>query len=251
MNKLSLTKILEKTGLRTTEAKVYMASLELGAASVSNIAKEANIKRTTVYPALKSLIEKGLMNSTVTGIKQSYEATSPDKLERFVDDQKKIVTDAIPDFMSLYTKELGSGEMKRYKGVAGMRQAFKYVLSELKPGDEYLFISDSDKWINLDPEFLTHYVDERAKLKLKQRGLVHDTTGVINKLRMQQDPNIQIKRLPDKYDFRSNIMITSELVIIQKLVEPMEVTTIKDKNIADFQRDIFNILWEEVDFGEV
>ena len=51
---------LQDAGLSETEAKIYLAALELGQTSVSRIARKSGIKRTTIYLSLENLMEKGL-----------------------------------------------------------------------------------------------------------------------------------------------------------------------------------------------
>lgn len=50
--------ILQKYGFSEKEAKVYLASLQLGSAPWSTIARHAGEKRVTVYSLLKELGKK-------------------------------------------------------------------------------------------------------------------------------------------------------------------------------------------------
>ncbi len=70
MKKASL-KLLINLGLTETEARVYLAGITLGPATVSSIAQKANVKRTTVYPAIRTLKKKGLMSVDIHGMKKS------------------------------------------------------------------------------------------------------------------------------------------------------------------------------------
>ena len=48
-------------GLSAKEAKVYLALLELGPSTMTEVARVANINRTTGYPVLETLAAKGLV----------------------------------------------------------------------------------------------------------------------------------------------------------------------------------------------
>lgn len=52
---MTINKSLEQLGLVGKKADVYLASLELGSASVIEIAKKAGVKRTTCYDILFEL----------------------------------------------------------------------------------------------------------------------------------------------------------------------------------------------------
>ena len=58
---------LEKIGLAEKEAKVFLASLELGSSAAQKIAKKAEINRATTYVIIEKLMKKGLMSSVEKG----------------------------------------------------------------------------------------------------------------------------------------------------------------------------------------
>ncbi len=57
-SKPKMIEILQKYGFSEKEAKVYLASLQLGSAPGSTIARHAGEKRVTVYSLLKELTKK-------------------------------------------------------------------------------------------------------------------------------------------------------------------------------------------------
>ncbi len=69
-----LTKKLEEIGLNEKEAKVYIATLELGEGSASEIAKKSEVNRATTYFILEKLIKMGLVS---TSNKEIYKNLSP------------------------------------------------------------------------------------------------------------------------------------------------------------------------------
>ena len=52
-------KALLDFGLTEQEAQTYLTLFKLGGATASVLAKEAGLKRTTIYPILKALSQKG------------------------------------------------------------------------------------------------------------------------------------------------------------------------------------------------
>ena len=78
---------LKKFGLNEKEAKIYLASLELGYATVQQIANQAEINRATTYVILESLIKKGLATHLTKGKKRYFTAEPPERLNHFLNDQ--------------------------------------------------------------------------------------------------------------------------------------------------------------------
>ena len=69
---------LHTLGFSTKEATVYVALLELGTGTVTQIARKAGINRTTGYDILDSLAAKGIVNVTGKEPKQEYAAEPPE-----------------------------------------------------------------------------------------------------------------------------------------------------------------------------
>ena len=70
----SVQKQLEELGLSPNEVRSYLASLELGAATVLQIAAKAAIVRPTAHVAVGGLVKRGLMSSHTRGKKQYFQA---------------------------------------------------------------------------------------------------------------------------------------------------------------------------------
>jgi sugar-specific transcriptional regulator TrmB len=71
--------------LSEKEAKVYIASLELGLSTIQEIAGKSQISRSTTYEVIESLMEKGLMSALTKGKKKYFSAESPEKLMSLID----------------------------------------------------------------------------------------------------------------------------------------------------------------------
>ena len=63
---------LKQLGLLEKEAKVYLASLELGEATVLELAKKSALNRTTVYVEIEKLGQRGLVSSIEKGKKRYF-----------------------------------------------------------------------------------------------------------------------------------------------------------------------------------
>src|ERR1035437_2544603 len=90
---LDLQKSLEFIGFSEKEVLVYLALLELGKGTVTQISKKAGISRPTGYHVLSSLESKELVKVSGKEPKQEYVAESPDQIEKLL--LKKIENDQV------------------------------------------------------------------------------------------------------------------------------------------------------------
>ena len=77
------------SGLTRNEAKVYLALLKIGSASVNEITRKSGIHRVNAYDVINRLMEKGLISSTMRANKTYYEAANPEELLKILDKFQK------------------------------------------------------------------------------------------------------------------------------------------------------------------
>lgn len=82
-------KELRQLGLDKIEAKIYLACLELGPATPTQIAKRAEMKRPTVYLYLDRLTKLGLISKTIKNKKKLIIAEEPERLKFLVEKHKE------------------------------------------------------------------------------------------------------------------------------------------------------------------
>src|SRR5688572_22749585 len=81
--------MLQHMGLSSAEAQVYLALFHNGPLAAAEIAQEAGMQRTGVYPALLSLTEKGLVEGA-TGYKSKFVAIAANEaLGALIEREKK------------------------------------------------------------------------------------------------------------------------------------------------------------------
>ena len=113
---MDINQTLKNLGLTDQEVRIYLASLELGAASVQKVATRANIKRPTAYVIAKTLIDKGFMGSFVdrSGIKLTAEA--PEKLLTISKRRQEDLTNILPQLQALQATKTDKPQITYYEG---------------------------------------------------------------------------------------------------------------------------------------
>ena len=135
INNFELQKALLSLNFSEKEASVYLALLELGKGTVSQIARKANINRTHGYNILDILVNKGLANISGKEPKQEYVAESPDKIKDMVraeiKKQEEFLKEAdkiIPELKSVHNVK-GRPQIRFYEGKEGIQQVYEDTLT--------------------------------------------------------------------------------------------------------------------------
>ena len=125
---MNLVKELEQFALSPNEAKVYLALLSLGSASVQNIAEEADLNRVTVYGLVEGLLKKGFLYEEKIKNKTLIAAYSPMKLYDIlsrefdqIKQREKHLDILIPQLKQIQKKTITRTNIIYYEGEEGLK----------------------------------------------------------------------------------------------------------------------------------
>ena len=161
--------ILTEAGLTKKEAEVYLALIELGSASASQIIQKTGLHRAVVYDLLQRLIEKGLVGHAIKGRKKFFEATNPERLLDILKEKENKIKTILPQLFEL-SQFKDHLEVKIYKGKEGIKTVFEDILRS-KP-NEWLSLGSSGETYDLLPAFLDEFHKIRVKKGIAARGLL-------------------------------------------------------------------------------
>ena len=113
---------LKKFGLSEKEAKVYLASLELGVSLASDISLKSNLPRTLIYDILERLIDMGLISYSIKNNKKYFIASSPKELIRIIKEKEEAIKKTLPQLEKLERiKGIKRPKVEIYEGKGGMK----------------------------------------------------------------------------------------------------------------------------------
>lgn len=243
MRNKELQSILTQIGLSENEARVYLAALSLGSATVMKIAKVADIKRTTVYAVVESLKQKGLMNIEIQGFKQLYEAEDPKKLEGILEIRKNQFKELLPEFSALYNLKGGESVVKYYEGLESIKSVYNNLLSDIKPHEEYIAISNAEQWLYLDEKWFEGFMERRAKLPISVRLLLQDSPKAQHYAKFMKNFHYTARILPKDTKFTVSITVTPQRTVVHQLMSPSMAIVIENKSIVNMHKEMFEVMW--------
>lgn len=128
---MSIDQVLVQIGLQETEAKFYLAALELGQASVRDIAAKASISRTNAYDVFSRLLEQGLVTQVGAAANKIIlvAAEPPDQITELLDARRRKFDALLPELRSMHNGATGKPRVRYYQGSEGIKLVLDDTLS--------------------------------------------------------------------------------------------------------------------------
>ena len=117
--------ILKENGFTDKEAKVYVAVLEYGEATVAQVAQKARLKRTTVYDILEPLRERGIVSIVK---RKGTHRIAPLPPQNLIDRFKRSATlaeSALPQLIELAYSSPLKPRTRFYEGMDGLKEVLR------------------------------------------------------------------------------------------------------------------------------
>lgn len=237
-------KIFCDLGLKIQEAQVYLACLEIGQATASQIADVSGVQRTFVYNILEDLREQGLISSVATAGVNKFSALSAEKFRALQRAKLKKFDAILPEIMALEKTVGGRPRVQFFEGVEGIKATFEDTLKTLKRGDEILAYVTAEGFYQHEWSYAKDYIKRRVERQISGRGILEGTKEVRIFTKPAKE-ELRTYRLvpPDKFPFSNEINIYGNKVAIMSLVgDPISVI-IESESVANTQRSIFELAW--------
>ncbi len=251
MKENKLKNLLIELGLNENEAVIYLVSLSLGHSTILKISQAAEIKRTTVYSIVDSLKQKGLMNIELKGWKKLYVAQNPEKLYSTLEAKRELLKDSLPEFSALYNLKGGENFIKYYEGLESVKSVYESMIRDIKPRENYMVVTDQERWFNLDREYFSDFMQRRAKLNTNIRLLFQNSEVAREFKKKEQIYNEKIKILPQETELTTNLVIIPRRVLIHQLTHPIIGIVIENRSVIQMHKEMFEIIWNSIKENDI
>ncbi|MFH1770855.1 MAG: helix-turn-helix domain-containing protein [archaeon] len=234
--------VLFDAGLSVNEARVYMALLDLGAASVGEITKKSGVHRVNVYDVIERLMIKGLISSVMRSKKTFYEPSNPEHLLALLETKKENIREIIPELNTMYEHRQKRQAVHYFKGPEGVMTAYNMMLEQ----NATLYAIGGS---SMNRQVLKHrhelWNKKRLEKKMHVKALYYEYLRATKKSDREQ--LWEIKFLPNKFKSPSMIDICGNLVVTL-LPRPdkneIMAIVINNREIAKTYRNHFNFMWQ-------
>lgn len=159
---------IEQLGYSPQEAAIYLAALELGTASATDIAKKAHLPRSSANLIIAALNKKGLMTAYLQRKRKVWSAENPERLLAALKEREAAFTLALPEISTLRQSDDAKLKIRAYRGVDEIRQIMndmidaKQHISTLLAYDRWLNLMGTAYWDDFTEIRYRHYLRMRA-----------------------------------------------------------------------------------------
>ncbi|MCD6149397.1 hypothetical protein J7J13_01250 [bacterium] len=241
-----LEKELQEIGLNEKEAKVYLASLELGQSTVQKISQKAGVNRATAYFIIESLARKGLVSSFHQNKKQFFIAADPNRLSELLEQQKenikkneKKLKELLPQLQSMDAKQKNRPVVKYYEGKEGLISIQEEFLKSRKGIASMAYSVDAVNRVFTNNE-MSRFRRKRLNKDIKNKVIYTYKKGIL-----ESDKTSKRKKVPfSKFPITCDIAIYDNKIRLASLGKRLTGIIIEDKELADSMKAIFNLAWE-------
>lgn len=231
---------LSKIGLSPKEAKIYLALLENGPLFLQQIAKESEIKRTTLYAIIEKMINEDVVGVEIKKKRKKYFAKNPEGLLWHLREQKNFLEALMPQLQTLFTKQTAGTRIQVYDTIGGLQKTLEEIIN-LNPNKEEILTIEGDieRAINIGFDFWKELLAKKKKLGIPSRTIIPSETKDEFIIR---EHNIQIRTSNFLKDFKIMLYLFSNKTLIIIPSETLSIV-IENKKIKESLANIFEILW--------
>lgn len=236
----NLQKTIENLGLNEKQAKVYLACLELGSATVAEVAEKAEVKRTSIYNFLEELIAKGYLSEIKQDDKILLVAEDPKALEQKAKNHLESVQGVMPELMAMFNRSGNKPKVHFYQGIAGIKKIYEETLKSQEP--IYAF-SDFEKMMPLMEEWMWDYAQRRAASGISFLSIAKDGPWA-RKAEAKGEEQRRKMKIAKDVGFDTEINIYENKVALLSFERPFAGVIIEDIAIARTLKSIWQMLWK-------
>ena len=252
-----MNKELTNLGLSPSEAKVYLAALRLGQASVGRIAKQAGVKRPTTYLALEELARQSLVSEIQKEKIRTFKAESPRRLSRLTRKMRRGVIRAeleldkiLPELKSIQKKILSAPQVTFHEGKAGAHT----VLEDLTASrEQWYFFGSSEQILKQltsgELDDLTAETDFLREQAGRPKAHIITDMGIfsIKHFQIKKAEVREVKILPRRIEKKSAFCVYGNKIGIFSLSGPAFGTIIESEETAELLKMVFKIIWDNLE----
>jgi len=238
-------------GLGELEAKAYLALVDGGPASASEVAREAGIYRTNAYDALDGLVKKGLASFVVKEGRKYYAAVAPERIRNFFEEREAALREKIGSAVGELEKKFGRRREAEAVYISKGRQAVhsttRDAMNAIGEGGEWLHINPGQPILmRMSPVFFGTWKKLMNAKKITYRVIY---TGLEEWGRREEkvmrgfiryDP----RYLPQKAPAMAGFHVCGDLVLVRIYDKDQTIISIESATVAKAFRHYFYQLWK-------
>ncbi len=242
-NVANIEQALIQFGLSPKQSRIYLTALQLGPASVQEIAESAHTERTNAYDAIETLVGRGLMSISTRGRRRLFIAESPERLRGILAQKQDLLETVLPQLQAFEKSTEHKPRILYYPGLEGYKQAYEDTLTA-KEKKLFGIYSVQDVWEVVGREYADRMVERRVRrgislqvIRSKERdvGYVYPTS--------EKDLR-SMRHAPSGMVFPITTYVYDDKVVVLSSKKETFGLLIESEDIARAHHNYFEVLWQ-------
>ena len=232
---------LVSSGLSKNEAKIFLALVESGEATISELSKKTPIHRANIYDTIKSLMNKGLVSYIESKGTNVYQITNFSNLLNIIKEKEQKIVDILPQLELLRNLSSSRSEARILEGLPAAKRVMENFLLHNEP---ILVMGVPSNVGHLIGPFLQRFHRKRIKNGIVMKHIyntdAHERIQVLKKMK-----HTQVRLLPSEFNSPVATNIVGDEVNLIYWSKQAIIIQIKNKLIADAYKKYFGLLWKQ------
>jgi len=237
--------ILKEIGLSKNEIDVYIAGLKLGLSNVTTFAEEVKLPRSTTYDSLKALKSKGFASEVIKFNSKYFSVAEPKMIMEKLQEKETKLKKLLPELEILHKAKIDLPEVQFYKGKEGFKTVTEDII-KLKNSTVLGFVASKN--LEYLPIFHLQFRRKRQERNIKVK-IITEKNKITSAFKSTDKKELRETKFFDKLmkNNKTSLFIYNNKIAYINVTEIEQIGIItKNKDIADFQRNVFEYLWESL-----
>lgn len=234
---------MKSLSLTNAQAQVYLAALELGQASIQQLARKSGVKRTSIYNFIDELKERHLIIELRKHKRNVYSAVHPDKLIELEQERLKELNNILPELMAIQNSTPNKPRVTFHEGVEAIKEIYADFIKEGKP---IIAWSEFQKSHDATRTMFEEQGEKRAKRNIPVRWITTDSPEAREFSKTDTRLLRETKYVTSQL-FKTKIVVYgNKVALLSYHGNPPFVVHIEDADIANTLRGIWEELWKRL-----
>ncbi len=241
---MNLEEKLARIGISGTLYKLYLTAISLSGSSVTDVAAQAGLARTTAHDALAKLEAEGLVKFVDHGKKRLVIAQEPGVLLERIEAKRQMMEDVMPVLRSMYNHQSGQPNVRFHPGSEGIRTTLWDTLS----GDDTLLRATlSMRELMAEPglDEMEAYLRERARRGIRLQVIRSQDRDIVPIWPSSQEYLRELRYAPKEHSLAMTCFVYGNKVCLISSARESYGLIIDSAEFAAFQAAMFDAMWSQ------
>jgi len=230
------------------ETGIYLSALRFEHATITQLAKSAEIPRTAAYSPIKSLLQKGLLSTIKIKKRTHYKATDIAHLSHILERRKIDLEEIAQNYTQQISAHTTNVDIKYYEGRDGIQLANEIFLNESKEKLWRAFENPIYTQQLTGMKQLEEFVKRRVKKSIHGRVIIPANAKVPWIEKMIKKNKEQLREVivvsPSHYPIDASVVVCGDTVLLMTAKEKPFAMLIKNSALALTFKSMHGMVWD-------